>query len=125
VGFNVRDLSNGCSRQLARVERMADHLFSAGKYSFSAAGFTFAKNALLNFKNGGVVFVDEVGPLELNNKGYADCLNALIQSDISRLYVAMRNYCAKEFWVKFLFLNMNRISNVRQIDVPDDPLGLA
>jgi nucleoside-triphosphatase THEP1 len=119
IGFNVRDLGSGCSKPLARVEKMVDHAFSAGKYSFSIEGFEFAKEAILNFKSQGVVFVDEVGPLELNDKGYADCLKTLIKSDISRLYIAIRSACVSEFIFKFLIPNMTGV-NWRRITVPDE-----
>jgi nucleoside-triphosphatase THEP1 len=124
IGFIVRDLENGCSQPLARVKKMADHAFSAGKYSFSTEGFEFAKRALLNFKSQGVVFVDEVGPLELHDKGYADCLKTLIKSDISRLYIAIRSCCVSEFTYKFLIPNMPRV-NLRRITVPDESSDLV
>jgi nucleoside-triphosphatase THEP1 len=109
VGFDVRDLSSGSSMPLARIGKMADHGFSVGKYSFSTHAFKFAQRAILNFRRMGVVFLDEVGPLELNNEGYANCLRALLESDISRLYVAVRSDFLPEFSSKFLKSNPARI----------------
>jgi nucleoside-triphosphatase THEP1 len=102
VGFDVKDLSTDISMPLARIGRMADHGFSAGKYSFSTQAFKFAQRAILSFSSKGVVFIDEVGPLELKGDGYADCLKVLLDSDISRLYVAVRSDILSEFSSKFL-----------------------
>jgi len=93
AGFDVLNVSTGKIRLLARISKTQDELFCAGKYSFSEAGFIFAKQAILDFHKGGAVFLDEIGPLELEGRGYADCLRTLLGSDIARLYLAVRNSC--------------------------------
>jgi nucleoside-triphosphatase THEP1 len=114
VGFDVKDLSDGTSMPLARIGRMADHGFSVGKYSFSAQAFKFAQKAILNFRNNGVVFIDEVGPLELKGGGYAGCLNVVLESDISRLYVTVRSEILPEFSNKFIKSNPTKIITADQ-----------
>jgi nucleoside-triphosphatase THEP1 len=102
VGFNVEDISSGKIKLLASVEEKYSVGFSFGRFNFFKEGFEFAKKALLNFKPKGVVFLDEAGPLELSGKGYADCLKALLCSNISRLYVSVRKDCLKEFIKTYL-----------------------
>jgi nucleoside-triphosphatase THEP1 len=92
-GFDVINVSTGRSRPLAGIDKTPDELFTAGKYSFSRDGFNFAREALLGFHKGGAAFLDEVGPLELEGGGYADCLIALLGSDIARLYIVVRTSC--------------------------------
>lgn len=101
IGFDVRDVSNGRSRVLARIDGDISEGFMVGRYVFSSRGFEFAKDALLNYRRGGVVFVDEAGPLELEGKGYADCIRTLIDSDVSRMYVSIRIECVGEFLKTF------------------------
>jgi len=93
TGFDVINVYTGKARLLARIDRTPDELFTAGKYSFSKDGFNFAREALLGFHKGGAAFLDEVGPLELEGGGYADCLTTLLGSDIARLYIVVRTSC--------------------------------
>jgi nucleoside-triphosphatase THEP1 len=93
AGFDVINVSTGITKPLARISKTKDELFCAGKYSFSESGFNFAKEALLEFHKGGAVFLDEIGPLELEGGGYADCLKTLLDSNIARLYLVVRNSC--------------------------------
>jgi nucleoside-triphosphatase THEP1 len=109
VGFDVHDLSNGSSMPLARISRMADHGFSVGKYYFSTQAFNFAKKAILNFRSRGVVFIDEVGPIELKGEGYAGCLKVILESDVSRLYVAVRSDILSDILYQFFKSKPTRI----------------
>jgi nucleoside-triphosphatase THEP1 len=93
TGFDVINVSTGKTRPLARINKTSDELFTAGKYSFSRDGFNFARESLLDFHKGGAAFLDEVGPLELEGRGYAECLMTLLGSDITRLYIVVRTSC--------------------------------
>jgi len=101
AGFDVKDLSSGKSMTLARISPEKDNGFPAGKYFFSNEGFEFAKKALMNYSPGGTVFLDEAGPLELADKGYAGCLRTLLNSPISVLYVSVRSGCLAQIREKF------------------------
>lgn len=113
VGFNVVDLSTGSSMPLARIGEEIKNGFSVGKFTFSNEALEFAQKALLNFKYDDVVFLDEVGPLELGEKGYANCLRTLLDSDISRLYIAVRSECLPEFLEKFFTSRQVKIIRVK------------
>jgi len=110
IGFNITDLSSGESMPLAGISPEKDKGFSAGKYFFSNEGFEFAKKALMNYRPGGVVFLDEAGPLELADKGYAGCLRTLTSSTVNVLYVSVRLGCLDEIKEKFF-------SGIRQIKI--------
>ncbi len=111
TGFEIIDLSSGKTKPLARINWDIPESFPVGKYIFSQKGFDFACRALLNYEQRGVVFLDEVGPYELNGNGYYYCLKQLLDSDISRLYVAVRSSCLEEFKIRFLAGKKNRIVN--------------
>ncbi len=59
------------------------------RYSFSSAGLLFARhltqNAILN--NVGRFYLDEAGPLELNDKGFNHLLEALLGAQIDLVIV--------------------------------------
>lgn len=112
IGFDVIDLSSRISMPLARVNEPFENGLAIGKYYFSSDAFKFAQDALLNFRPHGVVFLDEAGPLELEGRGYADCLRTLIDSDISQLYVSVRSECLEEFVKKYVKANPVKIIRV-------------
>ena len=102
IGFDIIDLATDNIIPLARIDWQIPDGFQAGKYIFSRDTFDSACRALLNYHQGGVVFLDEVGPLELSGGGYADCLRRLLDSDINKLYVIVRESCVSELIEKFL-----------------------
>ncbi len=102
TGFDVVDLATGYSMPLTRRGQGRKAGFSVGKFTFFSKGFEFAEKALLNFKSRGVVFLDEVGPLELEGKGHADCLRTLLNSDLDKLYLSVRKECLAKVVKKFL-----------------------
>lgn len=114
IGFDVEDISSGHINRLARIRAEFQSAFQVGKYAFSCEGFEFAKAALLQFKPGGIVFIDEAGPLELKGQGYADCLRTLLKSDIAKIYIAVRKECLSEFTKKYLDDIMVRVIEVNQ-----------
>ena len=62
-----------------------------------------------------VVFLDEAGPLELNNKGYADALRTILDSEIARLYIAIRSECLADFLERHFKSNRVQIINTSSI----------
>ncbi|MFH1353573.1 MAG: nucleoside-triphosphatase [bacterium] len=112
VGFDVKDLSSGESMPLARISSEKDKGFPAGKYFFSNEGFEFAKKALMNYRPGGAVFLDEAGPLELADRGYAGCLKTLLNSSVKIFYVAVRGGCLDEI-KEFFFSRIKQIKIIK------------
>lgn len=100
IGFDVMDLATGKIQQLARINNKKDKSWGS-RFTFYHAGWKFARNALLNFRPGGVVFLDEVGPLELKGEGHARTLKKLLQSNIGKIYISVRSDCLKEVRKKF------------------------
>lgn len=113
IGFNVIDLSTRKSKPLARVDNEIKYGFSVGRFIFSNRSLNFAKKAILNFKPNGVVFLDEVGPLELKGRGYAECLKKLLDSEINRLYISVRNECLTKIRQKFLLSRQAKIIKIK------------
>jgi molybdopterin-guanine dinucleotide biosynthesis protein A len=101
IGYDVVDLVSGSSLPLARTGEFEGD-FKLGKFAFSSKAFTFAEKALLDYVPGGVVFLDEAGPLELGGKGYADCIRILLEANIQSLYIVVREDILEEFKKMYL-----------------------
>jgi nucleoside-triphosphatase THEP1 len=101
-GYEAVNIATGQTTKLAGIEEWTPDSFTFGKFIFSDAAFVFAKKALLDFHEGGVVFLDETGPLELSGSGHAEVLIELLNSEIARLYISVRDTCLDDFIKIFL-----------------------
>ncbi|MBI3549183.1 MAG: DUF2478 domain-containing protein [Elusimicrobia bacterium] len=72
-GFDVIDLSNGDREPLCRRDGPSEWTEAAGPYRFSPAGLYFGLAAIARARQSevDVLFIDEVGPLELQGGGWA------------------------------------------------------
>jgi len=102
IGYDVEDIAGGTIRPLARAHSGPRPHREVGRFSFSVDALEFARRALLGFAPGGVVFVDEIGPLELSGDGYAPCLPALFESSIDKLYIVVRESLVDRVVERFL-----------------------
>ena len=69
VGFNVLDLLSHDEAGLARLAGRKGGEFGT-RFVFSAEGFALGRAALGRAERGGVVIVDELGPVELRGEGH-------------------------------------------------------
>ena len=93
LGFDLIDLSSGARVPLCR--RGADGgIVSAGKFHFYAEGLAAGRSALSpeNLNRTEAVFVDEIGFLELEGKGWAVSLDTLLRQYTGPLVIVTRDY---------------------------------
>lgn len=78
AGFYVEDVSNG-ERMLLCVRTAETMHRTPVLFSFNDEAFVFGKNALSVSKAGDsdIVVIDEVGPMELDDNGWADVISSL------------------------------------------------
>lgn len=78
-GFVIEDLSSGTRTPLAKRRHTPDP-FTGASFSFSARGMAAGKAALDRTLCSGaaVIFVDEIGKLEVKGRGWASCLPPLL-----------------------------------------------
>ena len=81
VGHDLLDIYNNKKVVLSRLqgnEKMA----KVGNFFFNNEGIACGKKALniVNFTEADVVIIDEVGPWELKNQGWAESINHLVKS---------------------------------------------
>ncbi len=81
-------------------------------FSFSRQGLDFGRNILRNALDNHFepVFIDEIGPLELAEKGFYEIFRDMAGSPIE-IYAVVRKNCLKEVIAKFL------ITGYREIEV--------
>jgi len=92
IGYNLIDAGNNDQTLFSRTSG-DESMIRAGKYYFYNEGFEFGKRALAieNNKESQVIVIDEVGFLELDNKGWAFCLNTLIRHPDKSIILVVRN----------------------------------
>ena len=115
IGFNALDVATGGEWELGRSDK---HLGgpSYGSFSFSARGFIRANKILEKVltEGSGNVFLDEIGPLELE-KGYGffSILYLISSFDINRnLYLVIRPELIDDFVSGFLVEKEHRIIEI-------------
>jgi nucleoside-triphosphatase THEP1 len=77
--------------------------FPYGQFIFSQAGFLFGENIILELLSAEAVrdiFIDEIGPLELQGRGFCRILLKALQSG-KNLYISVRTSCLQAFLEKF------------------------
>jgi nucleoside-triphosphatase THEP1 len=91
-----------------------------GPYSFSGAGFSFAdeiiKEAMQNESD--PLYIDEIGPLELQGKGFSGILKLAISkaSGQKEIYITVRDSCLDAVIKKFA------ISQYKTVSIPSNLL---
>lgn len=92
-----------------------------GKYAFSKAAFDKANTALKETKNQFVI-IDEIGPLELMGKGFADTLkNILQEKSYTNLLLVVRNGMADDV-VNYFSIYANEMQFIGIDDLLNDKI---
>lgn len=89
-----------------------DEALIVGKYKFSATAFAKANSILQNIKINKTtqVVIDEIGPLELLNKGFANTLKFKLKSDNINLLLVVRDGLVNEVIDFFKLQNVQIIT---------------
>lgn len=94
----VEDITTNEIKLLAsRTTPINDLLYEYGGFNFSKSGLDFAKSALKMHHNNGIVFLDEYGPLEFANLGFSENFSSLIKTNVSAIYVVVREEMLNRF----------------------------
>lgn len=107
LGYRVRNLSEGTSMLLALNKEYLppdwDECCHCGPYSFSAAALHWVNHSLPRIAGTGCspLFLDEVGPLELQEQGFSPGLRAVLSLQ-PELYLSVRPTCLQQVQDHFL-----------------------
>ncbi len=117
AGQMIKQLSTGKSKVLCLKREFVPEGWKEKDiyfdYSFSQEGLEFAENIVLDLikKKSETVFIDEIGPLELKNKGFSQIFRLLL-SELSKnkeIYVVIRQSCVNSVVNSFDIENYNLI----------------
>lgn len=101
IGYEIQRLSTKKRIPLAYIKRHEipkwDEAFTFRRFSFSSKAFLFAKDVYEEIlqKNVSPIYIDEIGPIELNNQGFAIFLKKAIESK-RELYLTVRKWLVSE-----------------------------
>ncbi len=126
-GYDIMHLSTGKTMPLAYkhpfVPEQWDELYRCGPYLFSRSAFEFAWNILGHLIENGTspLFIDEIGPLELEGKGFAPVLRRALESAIDVTFTT-RKHCLEDV-VKTFNINDFQIVGMEITTGPSQPLA--
>lgn len=88
-----------------------DEKYCYDAYSFSNKALDFADQIISEAlkRDAEPVFLDEIGPLELQNKGFYDILKRILSSN-REIYITVRKSCVEQVIMQFNITNYNIIS---------------
>jgi nucleoside-triphosphatase THEP1 len=120
TGFDLLDLGNSRKIELCN-DRPHENWLHSGHFYFNPSGLAEANEilALNNMREKQLVVVDEVGPMELNNQGWAESISRLCQSgNPVQLWVVRKSLVEKAArkW---------NAGNVFVFDIAEDPVDLV
>lgn len=105
IGYDIIDLSTGERAKLARVWEEGVEI--EGKFRFLPEGLDLASRALDRACNGewDLVVVDEIGPLELRDRGFALWVRNLVTLSPPKLILVVRPWLVQQVVQKFGILD--------------------
>ena len=106
VGYEIQRLSTNEKIPLAYKREYAppgwDEIYAIGPFCFSKRAFEFAGRIIDEIieKNINPVFIDEIGPLELQGKGFSPMLEKILKTQ-KDVYIVVRSHCVEDVVKKF------------------------
>jgi nucleoside-triphosphatase THEP1 len=92
VGFTLRDIATGEEAQLASRDERGRGDFGT-RFRFSEEGFRLGREALARACDGGVLIIDELGPVELRGAGHMPAVRKAISTPgLSGAVVVVRRH---------------------------------
>jgi nucleoside-triphosphatase THEP1 len=90
-GLETENLLNGEKETLACLEKR-DGWLNLGKYNFNPAGIEFGLSAIFQGASSDIIFVDELGILELNGQGFAASIDFLNNGTYQSAITVIRQF---------------------------------
>jgi nucleoside-triphosphatase THEP1 len=105
-GYEIQRLSTKEKMPLAYKKEYVppgwDEIYSIGLFRFSKRAFEFAGKIIDEIidKNINPVFIDEIGPLELQGKGFCPMLGKILKTQ-KDIYIVVRSHCVEDVIKRF------------------------
>lgn len=97
LGYDIINIKTDERKNLSRISGR-DDMPIVGHYYFYEESIAFGKNSLIpeNLNDVDIIFIDEVGPWELENQGWADNINKLVKETSVPMIWAIRRGIAQK-----------------------------
>jgi len=118
IGYEIQRLSTKKRLPLAYIKgheiSQLDEIFYFRRFSFSSKAFLFAKEVCDEIlqKDISPIYIDEIGHIELNNRGFAPFLKKALESK-RELYLTVRK------WLVLEIIEIFAISDYQIIDLSE------
>lgn len=117
IGFNLQNIENEEQKHLCSVKNIGNT--SIGRFYFDEKTIQWGNTIIENIDclQKGFVIVDEIGPLELKNKGWSESVEKLFLKDNIKIIWVVRKSLVKSVLRKFA------ISSAKIIDIEKDSIN--
>ena len=101
IGFNIIDIKSGKVKHIASIAPQDNFILNQGRYYFDPDIFYEYNNKLINSLDADVIFIDEIGYLELKGKGFYPSVKNLLEYFSGKLVFVIRSIVLDEVLNKF------------------------
>jgi nucleoside-triphosphatase THEP1 len=118
-GYEIVRLSSQESRpfifKMGHEPENLPRVFKYGQFTFSGDGIDFAEEIMIDVINKGIdpVYIDEIGPVELQEKGFYKLFRMALESG-RNLFVTVRESCVDDV-LRLLKINDYEIIDINEI----------
>ncbi len=113
LGFDYLQLSTRKTEPLATKEKITPVRDVLGPYYFNEEAMTYIESSFREMINNNVspIYLDEVGQLELDNKGFHSIISWMVDnmSKTTKLYISVRKSFVEQIIDKYRFKNIEII----------------
>lgn len=106
------DIASKAVFDMEYANELNDTAIAVGKYFFSKNAFNKANNILKQINATTEIVIDEIGPLELKNSGFASVLKELLQQDNVNLLLVVREGLVQNVIDYFSLKNVTIITSI-------------
>ncbi|MDZ7738179.1 MAG: nucleoside-triphosphatase [Bacteroidales bacterium] len=117
TGYDILDIKSSKREIFLRAGREMGPE-KTGRYSIHPAGLQMGKNILCNEKQGQVTVIDEVGKMELEGRGWAQCLQPLFNNSDNIIIITVRDSLTDQVMNKWGTAS-GIIFNIARTDIKD------
>jgi len=114
-GYDIVDVSNREKTEFLRISPDKE-MEKIGRYSILPAGLQAGKKILGSKTDGGIRIIDEIGKLEIGNKGWAESLTGLLNRPDSHIIITVRDSLS-EIVINKWGLGYGTVFNIAGTDV--------
>lgn len=101
TGFIAVDIKSGETKQLASIQSDNNFNLNQGRFYFNPEVFREYNTNIFNSLNSDVIIIDEVGKLELDEKGFFPSVQYLINDFAGKIIMVVRKSLADKVLNKF------------------------